>query len=367
MLLIGEQAIGEMGKQCSFIVFPYLLVHVHGVGAGGLSAVTAGGSACAVLGSLALSVGARVLGARCVAVIGAFVTAVCLSLAALSPMRGVWAVSLVVAAYVTVCALGSSYSIGVAHAARSVAGGEQELRVLNGRRSLVRAGASVLGPSLVGLALIVVSSQALLAVDAVTWLVSAAVFSLLVTQGAEVCQHHCHSPQDAGRDRRGRRIGLARRALALSLPSQERTAVVIGILAPGALAFARRLVMTLLPFLLLTVMSAGSVSYGVVYSCGGIGYVVGGLVCSVRFKTLARPGRIESVIALLAGLSAACLMVMLVTTSGYVVGAGLFAGASGALGLVVDVVVTTQRQAVLATADLSSVTGLSDSFETIGS
>lgn len=143
--------------------------------------------------------------------------------------------------------------------------------------------------------------------------------------------------------------------------------MVIGILAPGALAFARRLVMTLLPFLLLTVMSAGSVSYGVVYSCGGIGYVVGGLVCSVRFKTLARPGRIESVIALLAGLSAACLMVMLVTTSGYVVGAGLFAGASGALGLVVDVVVTTQRQAVLATADLSSVTGLSDSFETIGS
>ncbi|MEW6955381.1 MFS transporter [Trueperella pyogenes] len=366
VFLLAEQALSEFGRQFTYILVPYVLVKIYSASAGDLAAISTVASVTAMIASAITAYIARRIRTVQLAVGGCLNTMECLICVWGATLQG-WPLATVVLLYLLVTLVSSTYSVGIVVAVTEVAKSDNDYLILNGRRNLVQSTASILGPSLVGALVVMVEAPRLFLVDALASLASALVF-LRILRGSNVDRHESeHAATEAtGRCRpslRGHYVA-ARTTLTRWASIQG---VIAGLLAPALITFCRRLVMTILPVILIADFGATSIEYGIVYSAGGVGYLIAASFCSWRAKgneSLKRSmsAAIPFGVACLSGL----MLMVLGDSTAHIVGACLFTAGSGAFGLVVDVLITTHRQKALDLRDLTSVTSLSDAIETAG-
>lgn len=366
VLLLTEQALSEFGRQFTFILVPYVLVRAYSASAADLAAVSTAVSITAMIASTITAYIARKMRTVQLAVGGSLLTTACLIFVWVATLRE-WPPAIVVLLYLLVTLVSSTYSVGIVVAVREVAKSDGDYLVLNGRRNLVQSSASILGPSLVGSLVVMVEAPRLFLVDALASLASALVF-LQILRGSNT--DHSESEYTATEATGHRRQALGRHYVAARTTLTrwaDMKGVIPGLLAPALITFCRRLVMTILPVLLIADFGATSIEYGIVYSAGGVGYLIAASFCSRRTKS--NEGLVRTMSAAIpfgvACLGGLVLMVLGDSTS-HIVGACLFTAGSGAFGLVIDVVITTHRQKALELSDLTSVTSLSDAIETAG-
>ncbi|MDO4607017.1 MAG: MFS transporter [Bowdeniella nasicola] len=346
-LLLVEQATGEFGKQIAFLAVPVITVSVMNLSVGQIALLSTCTAIAAIAGSATLAWASGRARVRRIVIAGCLVYTGGLIGMSLGTMGGpqflwVFVAGALVTAFVT-----SVYRVGTVVSIQSAV---EPLRraQLNSWTNTIQAMASVGLPPLIGAVLVFGYQGAWLLADALTWLFSCWVFSLLLPRSRNADEKEQTAAESEQKSRSWWQDSHVR----------------AGVWAVALLGFARTLATTVLAFIVLKELGLNSGSLGTIFAVGGIGFL-GGAILS-RWVSLQRYRLLVTMI-----LAIVCLLVLSLGAGAFAppIGAGVglaaFMGLSAVIGLLIEIAIDVWRQQTLSTKDLAGVTAFSDTAETL--